>query len=521
QFWSRVYSQVEEKFGNVEVPVDTFNKVWVVADKADVYVKDNTAYVAGSHLKVMLESDYLAAQKSNIKETTSGATELAKQVVREIVLPELEAEINTGKNFANLRQIFHSMILATWYKKNLKNALLNQVYSNKSKINGVELGKTNLDPQAIYKKYVEAYKKGVFNFIREDVMANGETLPRKYFSGGLAENLGADLAMKVVDSADIAVSNSARVKVGLQDTRKELKAGTISNTDRADISAIPPEVEILELVNNGRLRDVPQPYHNGDNSSEYRLILFYGNMDNPMDASYKEQARLNVALPSNIRIENFGEEYYISLGFLNSSSDAETKLKDIKKQLLTYWFGEELADIVEKVYSEEIKEIPQPEHNGDNSSEYRLILFYGNMDNPMDTSHEKQARLDAVLPSNIRIENYGEEYYISLGFWNDWSDARATVKELRERVVAALRQTYVQQKQVKDDEQVVRKDSAMPGGIDMNSGNMKMNVAGQKIDMKLDAAMLEQFQNGDFDGLIPVIFSITSNINTPIIGAKH
>ncbi|MBF0388363.1 MAG: hypothetical protein HQL20_11050 [Candidatus Omnitrophica bacterium] len=214
QFWSKVYSKVQERFNNVEMPIDTFNKVWIVADKADVYVNNNTALVVGSHLKVMLESDYVALSRQNdligsqassrdlaTQEATTTSTdsqEYTRQIVREIVLPALEDEVNTGKNFANLRQIFHAMILATWYKKNLREALLNQVYSNTAKTNGVNLGATDLDPQAIYNKYVTAYTKGAFNLIKEDVLNNGETIPRKYFSGGIP-NLGA--ATRVVGKA--------------------------------------------------------------------------------------------------------------------------------------------------------------------------------------------------------------------------------------------------------------------------------------------------------------------------------
>ena len=36
----------------------------------------------------------------------------------------------------------------------------------------------------IYQQYLQAYKKGVFNYIKEDInAASGETMPRKYFSG--------------------------------------------------------------------------------------------------------------------------------------------------------------------------------------------------------------------------------------------------------------------------------------------------------------------------------------------------
>ncbi|MBF0485007.1 MAG: hypothetical protein HQL16_00680 [Candidatus Omnitrophica bacterium] len=236
QFWSKVYSQVQEKFGNAEIPMDTFNKVWVVADKADVYVNNNTAFVVGSHLKVMLESDYLAAQKADTT-TATGSQEYTKQIVREIILPALENEVNTGKNFANLRQIFHAMILATWYKKNLKEALLNQVYSNKGKTNGVTLGATNVDPQAIYSKYVEAYKKGAFNLIKEDVLANGETVPRKYFSGGEAPNLGADKAMRLVGkeaAGNFSMKDAVRVQAGVEKSvPTEESLGTVAVKDAA------------------------------------------------------------------------------------------------------------------------------------------------------------------------------------------------------------------------------------------------------------------------------------------------
>jgi len=42
-----------------------------------------------------------------------------------------------GPEFRPLRQMFYSMILASWYKIAIKDALLNQVYSNKGKTSGV------------------------------------------------------------------------------------------------------------------------------------------------------------------------------------------------------------------------------------------------------------------------------------------------------------------------------------------------------------------------------------------------
>ncbi|HLD88384.1 MAG TPA: hypothetical protein VI955_03610, partial [Candidatus Omnitrophota bacterium] len=75
------------------------------------------------------------------------------------------------------------MILATWYKKALKESLLGQVYADKAKVKGVDQ-----DPKAneqIYQQYLKAFKKGVYNYIKEDTdKYTNQTIPRKYFSGG-------------------------------------------------------------------------------------------------------------------------------------------------------------------------------------------------------------------------------------------------------------------------------------------------------------------------------------------------
>ena len=37
QFWKRVYEEAAKKFGTTDIPVNTFNKVWIVPDHAKVY----------------------------------------------------------------------------------------------------------------------------------------------------------------------------------------------------------------------------------------------------------------------------------------------------------------------------------------------------------------------------------------------------------------------------------------------------------------------------------------------------
>ncbi|MBZ0166765.1 MAG: hypothetical protein K8I00_08150, partial [Candidatus Omnitrophica bacterium] len=58
KFWERVYRRAHQEFGTTNIPINTFNKVWIVPEKAKVYESDDGAYVLETHLKVMLEDDY-------------------------------------------------------------------------------------------------------------------------------------------------------------------------------------------------------------------------------------------------------------------------------------------------------------------------------------------------------------------------------------------------------------------------------------------------------------------------------
>ena len=64
EFWDRVYAQAKKQFGTTNIPINTFNKVWIVPDDAVVLEYQGSAFVVKSHLKVMLEEDYLALQKN-------------------------------------------------------------------------------------------------------------------------------------------------------------------------------------------------------------------------------------------------------------------------------------------------------------------------------------------------------------------------------------------------------------------------------------------------------------------------
>jgi hypothetical protein len=237
-FWKRIYEKAGKKFGTTNIPVNTFNKVWIVPQKAVVYenVKAGTAYVVESKLKVMLEEDYLSLQKHQGPPSAplDNFHSVGADIVRDIVIPELTREVNNDKNFAQLRQVYNSLILAAWYKKKIKDSILAQVYSDRNKTAGIQYGRSVIfkgppssaqnDIELIYQRYIQAFKKGVFNYIKEETdPMTQETIPRKYFSGGVnmamsgVTNLKAGFAMEFVHqfAGNVPVKNEVEVKANL------------------------------------------------------------------------------------------------------------------------------------------------------------------------------------------------------------------------------------------------------------------------------------------------------------------
>ncbi len=229
EFWERIYQKAYEEYGVTDIPVNTFNKVWIVPEKAIVYEEGSTAWVVESRLKVMLEEDYLfregADRRGLIHQTQDKGminhaptnSNITTSIIREILLPEIEREVNEGQHFAPLRQIVHAMILATWYKRTLKDGLLGQAYVNQSKTAGVDKSE-DINKEKIYQQYLEAFQKGVYDYIREEYDAATETIiPRKYFAGGFEfENQIDQAYQKITNFAQLSFEDQAMVAVNYQ-----------------------------------------------------------------------------------------------------------------------------------------------------------------------------------------------------------------------------------------------------------------------------------------------------------------
>jgi len=140
------------------------------------------------------------------------------------------------------------VVLAAWYKRELKESFLGKVYMNKSRLKGIDQDPKN--NQFIYLQYLRAFKKGVFNFIKEDVdKYSNEVIPKKYFSGGTVTKYGdklhimpaspdqlADVAMKSPDEDIVGVINN--------EVASDAAMNAVESGDRAmHTDQIPPHIQ--------------------------------------------------------------------------------------------------------------------------------------------------------------------------------------------------------------------------------------------------------------------------------------
>lgn len=187
EYWKRLYKKAEELFGSDNINIPTLTRPWIVPGEIIVREsKDGSAYIYKATLKVMLEQDHLknSATYSFNDPRQKELNEYSSQLIRELIIPNLTKEVNSSKKYAELRQVFYSLILSRWFKSRF----VGKAGTYAELINKKDL--TNLSSKTNWSKltYISAYKKsfaeGEYN-IKEPVTTPSGQVIRSYFSGGL------------------------------------------------------------------------------------------------------------------------------------------------------------------------------------------------------------------------------------------------------------------------------------------------------------------------------------------------
>ncbi len=238
EYWNRLYKKAEELFGYENITIPTLTRPWIVPGEIIVRETQDSAFIYKSTLKVMLESDYLKTsttrhpesqattrhpesqattrhpepqrgEGSNLLDSSAASrlqndysfndprlkalNEYSTQLIKELIIPKLTKEVNTSKKYANLRQVFYSLILSRWFKaryaskKGLspKGAVPFYVnLINSGNLNGLT-STESWSKTTYFKEYQKSFTDGEYNLKEQVYTPTGQVI-RSYFSGGFA-----------------------------------------------------------------------------------------------------------------------------------------------------------------------------------------------------------------------------------------------------------------------------------------------------------------------------------------------
>ncbi|MGA2775347.1 MAG: hypothetical protein ABSE81_04740 [Candidatus Omnitrophota bacterium] len=191
EYWDKLYKKAGELFGSENVTIPTLTRPWIVPDEIIISETPDSAYIHKATLKVMLEQDYLKNDSVyNFKDDRlKELNEYSSQLIRELIIPKLNQEINTSKKYASLRQVYYSLILSQWFKARF--AYKQNPYSYLIESRSLD-GLTSVEPYSkntYFKAYQESFKNGEYNYKTPAYTIFGQSI-RSYFSGGADLNLG-------------------------------------------------------------------------------------------------------------------------------------------------------------------------------------------------------------------------------------------------------------------------------------------------------------------------------------------
>ncbi len=191
EYWNKLYKKAEELLGHENITIPTLNRPWIVPGEIIIRETKDSAYVYKATLKVMLEQDCLNSKSSVIgyqqyqfkDSRLKELNEYSSQLIRDLIIPELTKEVNTSRRYAQLRQVYYSLILAQWFKERFNNK--GSSYSsfiNKKNLQGLT-SKNPWSKTAYFQAYQKSFENGEYNIRQQFATPYGRVI-RSYFSGG-------------------------------------------------------------------------------------------------------------------------------------------------------------------------------------------------------------------------------------------------------------------------------------------------------------------------------------------------
>ncbi|HRZ13982.1 MAG TPA: hypothetical protein P5110_00560 [Candidatus Omnitrophota bacterium] len=249
RYWDKLYEKAETVFGPGNISIPTLTRPWIVPGEIILRDAGRSAYIYKATLKVMLEEDYLkgssvyAFEDRRMQELNAYSSDL----IRRLILPKLNLQVNSARRYAALRQVYYSLILAQWFKQKNKRGAYAAEIDARNLAGLTSSGKW--DPGSYFKAYQKSFRDGEYNK-QEQIMSGYGMTVRRYFSGGISLP-----QLRPVDSPAYQGRSPAGATVIAgtpvpQQVTGNLASVTIAaeSTDFADADREPAQLALIETV---------------------------------------------------------------------------------------------------------------------------------------------------------------------------------------------------------------------------------------------------------------------------------
>ena len=206
---------------------------WIVPDKTNAYEEENEVYIDDTTFTIFSEPVFqystwdIVGQNSSLlsqeckDDLNSSAIELGYYVYaneHDLILPLVVREVNYGRNYSALRQVYTSLALAQWYKD--KYGYTSGIFTdciNSGNLTGFE-SKTAWNAEGIWGDYVKSFEEGEYHFWINKTYTEGRYIVTKcdfYTCGG-------------VDFTDIRITDIGDISPEIEELTSEAIYGSFS-----------------------------------------------------------------------------------------------------------------------------------------------------------------------------------------------------------------------------------------------------------------------------------------------------
>lgn len=159
-------------------------RVWAEAAPASVRENGGELYILDAPLKVQAEPLQINTPSGPPCKQPKDVQEQNFELIKTIIIPEVEKAVNTAPEYQDLRSVYHSRVAAEWIRQ--RNEVKPGAYAKIIGSGNVDQwpARTPWKPTDVFAEYLKSYKEGDFKFERK-YEQDGELLTFEFVTGGV------------------------------------------------------------------------------------------------------------------------------------------------------------------------------------------------------------------------------------------------------------------------------------------------------------------------------------------------